>query len=118
MSAPLEQQLLGLLSDSLSADATPRKQAEIQLLQLQAHPDFPASLLIIAEHTQVDVNVRQASLIKLRLFIEKNWGGIGGDDETVLEAPIAPETKEILRTRLVDLVTREQEDRKISRAAR
>lgn len=107
-----EDQLLALLAQTQSNQAEPRKQAEAHLQALQSNEQFPTSLAAIAAHGTVDIAIRQSALTSLRLFVEKNWSG--EDEET--EGPTVPVSdgvKEVLRTKLLELATSEEGERKV-----
>lgn len=113
----LEDQLLHLLAETQSSQAVPRKSAEAQLESLGANENFPISLAAIAAHTGVSIASRQAALTTLRQFVEKNWSG--EDEET--EGPaftISDEIKDALRSKLLELATSEEADRKVRTSAR
>lgn len=113
----LEEQLLLLLAETQSPAPEPRKRAEAHLQALHNNEAFPTGLAAIAAHTGVGIPSRQAALTTLRLFVEKNWSG--EDEES--EGPsvdISNEVKEVLRTRLLELATSGEDDRRIRTAAR
>jgi hypothetical protein len=115
MAGTLEDQLLHLLAETqLSAEA-PRKQAESHLQQAQSNPAFPTSLAAIASHTSVSLEIRQAALVSLRQFVEKNWSGENEDGPSI---PIPDDAKEQLRAQLLELATSNESDRKIKSSAR
>jgi len=115
--ANLEEQLLHLLAETQSNQPGPRKQAEAHLKALQSNESFPTSLAAIAIHTSVAIGIRQASLTTLRLFVEKNWSG--EDEETEgPTVPISDEVKGVLRTRLLELATSGEDERRVKSAAR
>lgn len=113
----LEDQVLHLLAETQSAQASPRKSAEAHLQSLGANEKFPISLAAIAAHTGVSIALRQAALTTLRQFVEKNWSG--EDEET--EGPafaINDEVKDALRSKLLELATSEDAERKVRTSAR
>lgn len=113
----LEDQLLHLLAETQSSQASPRKSAEAQLQSLGANENFPIGLAAIAAHAGVSIALRQSALTTLRQFVEKNWSG--EDEET--EGPsftISDEVKDALRFRLLELATSEEADRKVRISAR
>lgn len=113
----LEDQLLHLLTETQSSQAAPRKSAEAQLQSLGGNENFPIGLAAIAAHTGVSVALRQAALTTLRQFVEKNWSG----EDELTEGPtfeISEEIKNALRSRLLELATSEEADRKVRTSAR
>lgn len=112
-----EDQLLHLLTETQSSQASPRKSAELQLQSLAANESFPVSLATIAAHTGVSIALRQAALTTLRQFVEKNWSGEDEESEGPTYA-ISDENKEALRSRLLELSTSEEADRKVRTSAR
>jgi hypothetical protein len=110
----MEDQLLGLLADTLSSAAAPRKQAEEQLKQATVQPAFPGSLAAIACHGDVAVEIRQSALLSLRTFVEKNWSGHDENGPTIM---IEEGVKEQLRTSMLELATSQEADRKVTVAA-
>lgn len=111
----MDDQLLVLLSDTLSSAEGPRKQAELQLKQATVQPEFPGSLAAIGCHANVAVEVRQSALLSLRTFVEKNWSGYDENGPTIT---IEEGVKEQLRASLLELATSGEADRKIKSAAR
>jgi hypothetical protein len=111
----MEDQLLVLLSDTLSSSEGPRKQAELQLQQATVQSAFPGSLAAIACHANVAIEVRQSALLNLRTFVEKNWSGYDENGPTIA---IEEGVKEQLRASLLELATSGDADRKIKSAAR
>jgi importin-9 len=113
----LEEQLLHLLAETQSSALEPRQQAEAHLQALHANEAFPTSLAAIAAHTRLAIGTRQAALTTLRLFVEKNWSG--EDEET--EGPtviISDEVRAVLRSRLLELATGGEDERRVRGAAR
>lgn len=111
----MEDQLLQLLTDTQSADAGPRKLAEIHLEQLQTNEALPTSLAAIATHRSVSSAIRQAALSVLRKYVERNWSG---QDENGPTITIPDHIKEQLRNQLLELATSSEDDRKVRSAAR
>ncbi len=115
MAGNMENQLLQLLADTQSSAQAPRQQAEAHLQQLQSNDAFPTSLAAIASHTSVSSSIRQSALSVLRRFVEKNWTGQDEEGPTI---NIPDQSKEQLRTQLLELATSNEEDRKVKSAAR
>ncbi|KAK8090774.1 Importin-beta domain-containing protein [Apiospora phragmitis] len=67
----MEDQLVQVLANTQLAAEGPRKQAELDLKQAQANPAYPLSLVNIASHTSISVEIRQQAISVLRLFIEE-----------------------------------------------
>jgi importin-9 len=115
MAGTMEDQLLQLLADTQLPAEGPRKQAEEHLQHAQSNPAFPGSLAAIATHSSVSGEIRQAALLLLRTFVEKNWSG---ENEDGVVVPISDQTKEQLRIQMLELATSGDADRKIKSAAR
>jgi hypothetical protein len=115
MAGTMEDQLLQLLADTQLPAEGPRKQAEEHLKHAQSNPAFPGSLAAIATHSSVSPEIRQAALLILRTFVEKNWSG---ENEDGVVVPINDQTKEQLRVQMLELATSGDADRKIKSAAR
>ncbi|KAM0791591.1 hypothetical protein ACM66B_006034 [Microbotryomycetes sp. NB124-2] len=62
-----------VLTATLSADATTRRQAERELLQAQAHPSFGPSVLQLAQNAQANKAVRQSAALSFKNWIKANW---------------------------------------------
>lgn len=111
----MEEQLVGLLAETQSAQETPRKQAELQLLQLYSHDAFPTSLVAIASHESVPLPTRQAALLYLKTFVLSVWSP--NFSEFKGQILVNDENRKRLRQALLDLATSGQQDRKIKSAA-
>jgi hypothetical protein len=117
MASPHETQLLQILSDTQSPAEGPRKAAEQHLQAAQNDPAFPSTLALIATHETISPEIRQAALLCLRTFVDKNWTGV--DDDGVLSAvSIDAGVKAELRSRMLALATSDASTRKIKSAAR
>lgn len=106
---------MGLLGNTQLADEIARKQAEIELRQAQANPSFALSLANVAAHASVSTEIRQAALIALRNFIERNWSDDvddDGDDNTPY-IPIPDHIKDELRPKLLELAISDDSERKV-----
>lgn len=114
-STDMEEQIIHLLNDTQSSTEGTRKQAELQLEQLYANPQFPIGLVSIASHESVPVNTRQAALLYLRTFIQAAW--TPQFDEFKGQILVNDETKAQLRHMLLELATSTVEERKIKSAA-
>jgi hypothetical protein len=115
----MEDQLVQLLANTQLSAEGPRKQAELELNRLKSTPAYPTSLVNIASHTAIALNIRQAALSSLRLFIESNWSPDGDfDDEGNTTVPIADATRTHVRSVLLDLVLSNEDERKIKASAR
>ena len=69
----MEEQLVRLLEATQSPQETPRKNAEWQLKQQYANPQFPVGLVTIGLHSNVPLEIRQAALLYLKTFVLKCW---------------------------------------------
>jgi hypothetical protein len=110
----MEDQLLVILSDTLSSSSGPRKLAEVQLKQAEVQTAFPGSLATIGCHANIAIEVRQAALLSLRTFVDKNWSGYDENGPTIT---IEEGVKEQLRQSMLELAT-SNADRKLTKAAR
>lgn len=117
MATASEDQLLAVLTDTLSTASGPRQQAELNLKQLQTSETFPISLANIASHTSISIPNRQTALSVLRRFVEKNWSGQDEDGEGGL-VPISDPSKDHVRRVMLELATSGEDDRKIRSGAR
>jgi hypothetical protein len=115
MAGTMEEQLLRLLADTQLPAEAPRKAAEEHLTAAQLNPAFPPSLAAIASHSSVSPEIRQAALLQLKTWVERNWSGESDDGPTV---QLDESTKEGLRRGLLELATSGDADRKIRSAAR
>ncbi|KAL1888827.1 hypothetical protein Sste5346_009305 [Sporothrix stenoceras] len=120
-------ELVRLLSDTQRPEEEPRKRAELDLKAAQANPAFPSLLTAIAATPSYPTQIRQSALTVLRQFIQRNWtpGGIGGDDDDDDEddataaagrIPISDEVKQQIRSQLLELATRNEDDRRVQAA--
>jgi hypothetical protein len=118
MASTMDEQLLQTLRDTQSSAQGPRKLAEAHLEQLQVNEAFPTALATIASHTGLELNLRQAALLSLRRYVDRNWSG---QDEEISSGPvivITDASKEQLRGGMLELATSNESDRKIKSAAR
>jgi len=115
MAETMYVQLAQLLSDTQLPAEGPRKQAELHLQQIQTNPEFPSSLLAIGHSAELSSDIRQAALLILRTFVDKNWSGQDENGPTIL---IDEATKERIRVRALELATSSDENRKIKSSAR
>ncbi|KAK3707475.1 hypothetical protein LTR37_012117 [Vermiconidia calcicola] len=111
----MEEQLVRLLTETQSPQEGPRKNAEWQLKQQYANPDFPVALVSIGQHSDVPINTRQAALLYLKNFVLAYWSqqydefsGQIYDDES---------RKAQIRQSLLDLAVSGRGERKIKSAA-
>ncbi|KAI6376198.1 hypothetical protein MCOR25_002833 [Pyricularia grisea] len=111
----MEDQLMGLLGNTQLADEGVRKQAELELRQAQANPAFALSLANVAAHASVSIEIRQAALITLRKFIERNWSedNEDDDDDSSPRIPIPDHIKDELRPKLLELAISDDSERKV-----
>ncbi|KFX94493.1 hypothetical protein O988_06281 [Pseudogymnoascus sp. VKM F-3808] len=112
----LEEQLLHLLVEAQSSSLAPRQQAEAHLQALHTNEAFPTGLAAIAAHTSLPISTRQAALTTLRLFVEKNWSGEDVETEGPL-VTISDDVKAVLRSRLLELATGGEDERRVRGAA-
>lgn len=105
-----------LLANTQLSEQVPRQQAEIELKRARTNPAYPVSLINVASHTSIDINVRQSALSTLRLFIESEWSpeDLGSEPQI----PISDETRVQIKQTLLDLTITQENDRRIKTAAR
>ncbi|KXJ95130.1 armadillo-type protein [Microdochium bolleyi] len=96
----MEDQLVQILANTQLPAEGPRKQAELDLRANRSNPAFPISLTNIAGHASVPVQIRQAALSQLRLFVEDNWSGDSDDGPAI---PIADDVKAQIRPMILEL---------------
>ncbi|KAF2767152.1 ARM repeat-containing protein [Teratosphaeria nubilosa] len=110
------EQLVRLLTETQSAQEGPRKNAESQLREQYGHPDFPLALIAVGAHSNVPVNIRQSSLLSLKVWVQTCWTPQWEDE---FKGPYyADEAKRTqIRQSLLDLALSGHDDRKINSAA-
>ena len=111
----MEDQLVQVLANTQLAAEAPRKQAELDLKQARLNPAYPLSLANIGKHASISIEIRQAALSALRLFIENNWSGENDEGNVI---PISDAAKEQIRPILLELALSADQERKIKTAAR
>ncbi|CAK7222933.1 hypothetical protein SBRCBS47491_005032 [Sporothrix bragantina] len=113
-------EIVRLLTDTQRPEEEPRKRAELELKSAQTNPAFPGTLTAIAASSTYPTQIRQSALTVLRQFIQRNWtqDGTGDDDDDDDEEdaarpriPIADDVKQQLRIQLLELATRDENDR-------
>ena len=115
--ATLEEQLLHLLEQTQNPQAEPRKAAEAKIIECRSRVSFYVALLSIASHPSVNVSLKQSALTALRQSIEANWTGPDEEQEGPYNL-IDDDDKLMLRRRLLELATGENDDRKVRAGAR
>ncbi|KAK1033592.1 hypothetical protein LTS16_016150 [Friedmanniomyces endolithicus] len=111
----MEEQLVGLLTATQSAQEGPRKNAELQLQQQYSDPEFPLALAAIGTHGEVPVNVRQAALLYLKTFIQACWSP--QFDEFGGQLYYDDRGKARVRQSLLDIALSGRDERKVQSAA-
>ena len=111
----MEQQLVRLLTETQSAEETPRKNAEWQLKQQYNNPEFPVALVTIGSHNDVSIAVRQAALLYLKTFVLACWSE--QFDEFNGQLYYDDERRTQIRQRLLNLALSDRDERKIKSAA-
>ena len=116
--ASIVEPLVRLLASTQRSEEGPRKKAEADLKQAEADPGFPKALAAIAAGSYT-TQIRQSALSVLRRFIDRNWSEDVDDDED--EGPriaIDDATKAELRAQLLELATRDEDDRRVKASVR
>lgn len=104
-----------LLANTQLPAEGPRRQAELDLEQAKKNPEFPLALARVGAHTNVPTEIRQSALSALRKFVEKNWSPEEFDPAHI---PIPDQTKEQLRSMMLELALSLEVERKVKTAAR
>lgn len=110
-------ELARLLQDTQRPEETPRKKAELELKHSQANQLFPVLLTAIASSSAYPTEIRQSALTVLRNFIEHNWSQDDDDDDSP-RYNISDDIKQQLRTQLLELATRDEDDRRVKGSVR
>lgn len=104
-----------LLAETQSAQEGPRKNAEWQLKQQYANPDFPLALVSVGAHNDVPVEVRQSALLYLKTFVLAAWSPQFDEFAGQL---FADDSKKVqIRQKLLELALSGHDERKIKSAA-
>ena len=111
----MEDQVLASLSATLASDAAVRNDAERQLSDLSTNEGFPNSLISIASHASVPLDLRQSALFSLKRLVLKSWSP--SLEEFEGPGALNDATKEQVRQSLLTLATSGDEDGKVFRAA-
>jgi importin-9 len=111
----MEEQLVRLLAETQSPQESTRKNAEWQLKQQHANPDFPVALVSVGSHADLPVDVRQAALLYLKTYVLASWSAQFDEFTGPL---LADEGKKAqIRQSLLDLAVSGRDERKIKNAA-
>lgn len=111
----MEEQLVRLLSETQSAQEPVRRNAEWQLKELNANPDFPLVLTSVGSHSEVPIDVRQAALLYLKTFVLACWSPQLDEFTGPIYADEAKKAQ--IRQQLLDLALGGHNERKIESAA-
>ncbi|GAB1733129.1 hypothetical protein NU195Hw_g5654t1 [Hortaea werneckii] len=111
----MEEQLVRLLTETQSAEEGPRSNAEWQLKQQYANPDFPLGLVSVGSHGNVPTSVRQSALFVLKTFVQACWSPQFEEFNGQFFADDARKSQ--IRQALLDLAVSGQDERKIKSAA-
>ena len=111
----MEQQLVRLLTDSQASQEGPRKNAEWQLKQLYADPEFPVALVSVGAHSDVSVEIRQSALLYLKIFVLACWSPQFAEFSDQLYADESRKSR--IRQSLLDLAVSGSDERKVKSAA-
>lgn len=106
---------MDLLAATLESAAALRNDAECHLEQLYTNESFPLSLISIASHESVPIDIRQAALLSLKKVVLKTWSPTLEE----FQGPVAlgDATKDQLRQAILSLATSGDPERKIVAAA-
>lgn len=107
--------LVSVLGNTLSAAEAPRKQAEIDLITIKKEPQFLLAALSVGRNTSLSVEIRQAALTSMRMFVQQNWSPEENDG---FHMHIPDEAKNQIRPGVLDLVLNAEDERKVKIAAR
>ncbi|KAK1755603.1 armadillo-type protein [Echria macrotheca] len=110
----MDAHLTQLLIDSQNSDDNIRKPAELNLTHAKTNPEYSPALFRIAATASFPAEVRQAALIALKGFIDKNWSP-GNEDGPHI--PISEEVKEHLRVGILELAFGPEDEPKVKVAA-
>lgn len=113
--AIMEQQVVDLLTGTFSATASIRSDAEGHLEHLYTNNTFPISLISIASHKSVALDIRQAALLSLKKLVLKIWSP--SLEEYQGPDTLSDATKEQVRQSVLSIATASNESRKIAAAA-
>ncbi|KAF2747263.1 ARM repeat-containing protein [Sporormia fimetaria CBS 119925] len=114
----MEEQLVRLLAAAQSPNAQPRKEAEHQLHQLWAHPEYAPALVSIGSHDSVPEDIRQLALLTLKQFVTWYWSSQFDEFKGQGNEVLVPEEVKIrVRSALLDLVIADRPERKIKSVA-
>jgi hypothetical protein len=111
----MEEQIVQLLADTQSPHESTLKQAELQLRQLSSSQGFGLSLVSVASHDSVPLNIRQAALLYLKNFVQSSWSP--QFDEFKGQILVSDEDKARLRHALLEIALGGGQDRKVKSAA-
>lgn len=106
---------MDLLAATLESAAAIRTDAERHLEQLYVNELFPLSLISIASHESVPIDIRQAALLSLKNLVLKTWSP--SLEEFQGPVAVSDATKTQLRQAILSLATSGEADRKIVGAA-
>lgn len=106
---------MSLLNDTQSPHESTLKQAELQLRQLSSTPGFGLSLVSVASHDSVPLNIRQGALLYLKQFVVSSWSP--QFDEFKGQILVNDEDKARLRHTLLEIALGGGQDRKVKSAA-
>lgn len=104
-----------LLANTQLAQVAPRKEAEDRLRKLYSNQAFATSLVSVASHASVPLEIRQAALLYCKTFVLAAWSP--HFDEFKGRVLVSDEDKLKLRHTLLALATSDGEERKIKSAA-
>lgn len=104
-----------LLTETQSSHEATRKNAEHQLKQLYSNPDLPVVLVSIGAHNEVPIEIRQSSLLYLKIWVLACWSPLFDEFDGQLYTDEGKRAQ--IRQALLDLSVSEHHERKIKNAA-
>ncbi|SCV72042.1 BQ2448_4736 [Microbotryum intermedium] len=92
------EQLAQMLTSTLDPNAATRRQAERNLLQIQAHPSFGVWVLQLAQDGTQNKAIRQSAALNFKNWIKANWALEGAP------TPLTTSTAEALKQSIVAIM--------------
>lgn len=106
--------MLDLLKATQSSSAQPRTAAELELKKLYGNEAFPAALVTIGSHNDINTSDRVAALLSLKSFVNLAWSP--SLEDYAGSILIGDQAKADVRQRLISLVYDAYGDSKVTNA--